>query len=137
MNEAEILIEKLMNYYGVFTISELGKQIDITQPSISQWKKKNYVKAIATKCKELGIYDEIFKVGTNFNQFGSNSQQIKAQHNNNSIGINNFSNAPQENKENEEIYKICDALISTANALNKKEILKNELTSLIAKLVIL
>lgn len=55
MNEAEILIEKLMNYYDVFTISELGKQIDTSQPSISQWKKNNYVKAIATKCRELGI----------------------------------------------------------------------------------
>ena len=59
-NEAEILIDKLMNYYDVFTISELAQLISTSQPAISQWKKKNYTKAIATKCRELGIFNEIF-----------------------------------------------------------------------------
>jgi len=59
-NEAEILIDRMMNRYDVFTISELAQRIDTSQPAISQWKKKNYIKAIASKCRELGIYDEIF-----------------------------------------------------------------------------
>lgn len=62
-NEAEILIDKLMNYYDVFTISELAQLINTSQPAISQWKKKNYTKAIATKCRELGIFNEIFNSG--------------------------------------------------------------------------
>lgn len=60
-NEAEILIDRMMNRYDVFTISELAQRINTSQPAISQWKKKNYIKAIASKCRELGIYDEIFK----------------------------------------------------------------------------
>lgn len=59
-NEAEILIDRLMSYYSVFTISELAQLISTSQPAISQWKKKNYIKAIASKCRELGIYNEIF-----------------------------------------------------------------------------
>ena len=60
INQADILIKKLMVFYNVFTISELSNTIGVSQPSISGWKKHNYVKAIANKCKELGIYNEIF-----------------------------------------------------------------------------
>ena len=49
-----------MSYYNVFTISELANRIGVSQPSISGWKRHNYVKAIANKCRELGIYNEIF-----------------------------------------------------------------------------
>jgi hypothetical protein len=59
-NEAELLIEKLMNFYNVLTISELAEKLNTSQPAISQWKKKNYVKAIASKSRELGIYNQIF-----------------------------------------------------------------------------
>ncbi len=60
MYDAESLIQKLMSFYNVFTISELANTIGVSQPSISNWKKHNYIKAIANKCKELGIYNEIF-----------------------------------------------------------------------------
>ncbi len=60
MYDAEILIEKMMKHYDVFTISELANIIGVSQPSISGWKRHNYVKAIANKCRELGIYNEIF-----------------------------------------------------------------------------
>lgn len=49
-----------MSYYNVFTISELANKIGVSQPSISGWKRHNYVKAIANKCRQLGIYNEIF-----------------------------------------------------------------------------
>ncbi len=67
MLDADILIKKLMVFYNVFTISELSNIMGVSQPSISGWKKHNYVKAIANKCKELGIYNEIF--GDSFNTF--------------------------------------------------------------------
>lgn len=59
---AEELIGKLMEYYEVHTISELSKILDIGQPAISKWKINNSVNAIKKKCRELGIYDEIFVI---------------------------------------------------------------------------
>ena len=76
MYNAEILIQKLMSFYNVFTISELANIIGVSQPSISGWKRNNYVKAIANKCRELGIYNEIFgdlNSNTTINQ-GNNSR---------------------------------------------------------------
>ena len=76
MHNAEFLIQKLMRFYKVFTISELADRIGVSQPSISGWKKNNYIKAIGNKCRELGIYDEIFgdlNSGTIINQ-GNNSR---------------------------------------------------------------
>lgn len=58
---AEFLINKLMEYYNLTTISELSEKIKIGQPAISKWKNKNSITPIKKKCQELGIYDEIFK----------------------------------------------------------------------------
>jgi len=135
-NEAELLIEKLMSYYNVFTISELAKEINTSQPAISQWKKNNYIKAIASKCRELGIYSEIFGgVNTSFTQRGSGNQQIGTQNNRDSSNINNFGTTPANPaKIDEDILKLVEALNSVANALNKKQELKQELTKLISTL---
>lgn len=59
-NKASLLIDKLMKHYEIFTISELGVKIGVSQPYISAWKTNNNVKAIMKKCKKLGIYNEIF-----------------------------------------------------------------------------
>lgn len=59
-NKASLLIEKMMKHYEIFTISELGIKIGVSQPYISAWKKNNNIKAIMKKCKKLGIYSEIF-----------------------------------------------------------------------------
>lgn len=60
INQAELLIDKLLNYYNVFTYSDLGIKINVSQANISSWKIRNSVNAIKNKCKELGIYNEIF-----------------------------------------------------------------------------
>ncbi|CAM3985119.1 hypothetical protein [Arcobacter cloacae] len=57
---AEQLIGKLMSYYNVFSMHELSSKIGISQPAISKWKNNNSILAIKKKCRELGIYDEIF-----------------------------------------------------------------------------
>ncbi len=82
-----------MVFYNVFTISELSNIIGVSQPSISGWKKHNYVKAIANKCKELGIYNEIF------GDFNSKSQYI---------GSITNSNISQNKLENQQIKEICN-----------------------------
>lgn len=60
MYDAEYFINKIMEHYKINTISELAKHIGISQPSISAWKKNNYITAIKKKCRELEIYDQIF-----------------------------------------------------------------------------
>jgi hypothetical protein len=121
MNEAEILVEKLMNYYGVFTISELGKHIDSSQPAISQWKKNNYVKAIATKCRELGIYNEIFGE-TQFNSISNSTFS------NGSPAIDN-SNNKEQTFNNKQYPDIPEFLLDDINSLFKRAQNKSELIS--------
>lgn len=59
-NNASFLIQKLMNFYDVDTISELAPNINVGQPAISKWKANNSISSIKRKCRELGIYNEIF-----------------------------------------------------------------------------
>ena len=49
-----------MTYFNVFSMHELATKLEISQPAISKWKKNNSVIAIKKRCRELGIYDEIF-----------------------------------------------------------------------------
>ncbi|CAM4003838.1 helix-turn-helix domain-containing protein [Arcobacter cloacae] len=58
--EAEIILEKLMSYFNVINYSELAQKIGVAQQNISKWKSRNSVSAIKIKCRELGIYNEIF-----------------------------------------------------------------------------
>lgn len=60
MYNATMFIDKMMEYYKVHTISELAELIKIGQPAISKWKNNNSINPIKKKCRELGIYKEIF-----------------------------------------------------------------------------
>jgi hypothetical protein len=61
-------VEKMMEFYQVFTINELSKEIGISQQAVSKWKKNNSITAVKKKCRELGIYNEIFgDLNTNTN----------------------------------------------------------------------
>ena len=79
---AEQLIDKLMAYYNVFSMHELSSKIGISQPAISKWKNNNSIVAIKKKCRELGIYNEIF------HDDKLNVQKIKNQNGNNSFNQN-------------------------------------------------
>jgi len=57
---AKDLIDKLMEFYEVNTLSELGKCINISQPNISTWITKNSIESIKKKSRELGIYNYLF-----------------------------------------------------------------------------
>jgi len=59
-NEAIFLIEKLLNYYNLTSLQELAEKLNIKQSSLSSWKSRNSINAIKNKCRELGIYNEIF-----------------------------------------------------------------------------
>lgn len=115
-NEADFYIKKMMNYYNVDTISDLANKIHISQPSISLWKKNNYIAAIKKKCTELDIYTEIFDVESDPRSFqigasSDNSTFFQVAGNNNPKGSGNdltpqeetlldyFRKAPEEFKK--------------------------------------
>ena len=80
---------------------------------------------------------EMFIKKDTFTQYGDDNQQIGTQNNPYSSDINNFGAgaAKTQNKNiDEDILKLVEALNSVANALNKKQELKNELTKLIETL---
>ncbi len=79
---ADFYVEKLLNHYNVSTISELAQILDTKQTSISSWRTRNSVNAIKKKCRELGIYNEIFgDINTSFTQHGDGNQQMSNQNN--------------------------------------------------------
>jgi hypothetical protein len=54
------ILNRMMEYYDVHTISDLSLKIGIGQPAISKWKINNSINTVKKRCLELGIYDEIF-----------------------------------------------------------------------------
>lgn len=132
--EAERILDKIMLYFSVVNYSELAKKIGVAQQNISKWKSRNSVNAIKVKCRELGIYNEIF--GDSFNTFtqtGANSTQIKNQTNSGGNILNSSSLNKDTNIDNE-LLPLFEALSSVAIALDKKAQLKIELTKLISDL---
>ncbi len=74
VENAEFLIEKLLNFYKVSNVAELSDKINTSQKTISNWKIRNSINAIKKRCRELGIYNEIFgdlTLGTTINQGNS------------------------------------------------------------------
>ena len=95
-----------MNFYTVFTMKELSEKIGISQQAISKWKNNNSIVAIKKKCRELGIYNEIFG---DLNMQNIQNQIIDTQN-----GINSFNNFSASNKQN----------IDSKNILQDEEVLK-------------
>ena len=60
LRDANDLVDRLMEFYGVDTISELAEYIEVSQPTISRWIKSNSIEAIKKKSIEKGIYKYLF-----------------------------------------------------------------------------
>jgi hypothetical protein len=71
MNNATVLINKMINHFNVSTLQALANEINTTQSAISKWRLNNNIDRIAKKCKELRIYNEIF------NDFNLNKENKK------------------------------------------------------------
>jgi transcriptional regulator with XRE-family HTH domain len=63
------IIDNLLNYYEVLTITELADIIGVSQSTISSWVNRNSVSAIVKRCKQLKLPLEIYDVphSTDFN----------------------------------------------------------------------
>ncbi len=139
--DVTITIQRMMDYYNALTMKELSEKIGISQQAISKWKNSNSLRAIKKKCRELGIYNDIFGDSfTTFSQTGANSQQIQNQ-NNSGDGSGAFNNSNDSKAQIDNSLKIdndfiplFEALSTVAIALDKKVQLKIELTKLISDL---
>ena len=87
VENAEFLIDKLLNFYKVSNVAELSTKIDTSQKTISNWKIRNSINAIKKRCRELGIYNEIFG---DLNS-SINNQTIRDNHGNNTQTGNVYS----------------------------------------------
>ena len=130
---ADIFINKMMEYFNVFTLNELADKIGISQQAISGWKKKNAILAIKKRCRELGIYNEIFgDFNTNINNF-QNSTNVVAQDFSNNSNAQHTQNIGNKVNIDENILKLVDTLYSFAKTNNKIDELKTDLSSLFPK----
>lgn len=103
-NEAIFLIEKLLNYYNLTSLQELAEKLNIKQSSLSSWKSRNSINAIRNKCRELGIYNEIFgDLNSNIN-----NQTIRDNHGNLSQTGNVYNS-----RDNDDLNNIDEAALST------------------------
>ena len=146
----EVIFDKLYEYFGVNSDIELAQRIGISQPAISKWRTREAMSAVKKKCRELGIYNEIFGNSmSEFQQYGDNGQQIKVQHNKGSGMINNNipviktdtnidlnTQSPAERLQSE-LKPLFDGLCNIAVGLQKERQLKDGLAKLISDLSIL
>lgn len=106
---AEDLIFKLYSYYDVNSFNDLSKLINTPAGTISKWKQRNSVNAIKKKCRELGIYNEIFG--------DTNTQCID---NNSGINALNNSGTQKQSIENKSTLNFDEdiiALLGTASTI--------------------
>ena len=54
------IFDRLFNFFNVSTITELAKKLEMSQPAVTNWQRRNSINAIKKRCRELGIYNEIF-----------------------------------------------------------------------------
>lgn len=59
-NEIKFIFDKLFAFYKVATITDLAQCLGLSQPTVTNWQRRNSINAIKKRCRELGIYDEIF-----------------------------------------------------------------------------
>ena len=74
--------DKLLNFYNVNTLKDLSEVTNIPISTMSSIKQRNSITALKKKCRELGIYNEIFEDLNNNIQLintisgGQNAQNI-------------------------------------------------------------
>lgn len=121
------VFDRLFDYYCINSLQELALKLGVSQPAISQWKTRNAISAVKKRCRELGIYNEIFgDLNSNINNF-QNSNINKAfdlssnSHSQDSINIVNNPICEQISNMNQ---TIVSSFINVYHKLEKKGDLK-------------
>ena len=110
MSQVDEIIEELFNYFNVGTISELAEKMNLKQSSVSSWKKRGSITAIKRKCRELGIYNDIFGDSTQI--IKSNSGQIAQSVDGNQVF--NPTDVPVQSQKTEDIDEATFELFKEA-----------------------
>ena len=106
------VFDRLFDYYCINSLQELALKLGVSQPAISQWKTRNAISAVKKRCRELGIYNEIFGDLTY----------------NNRISVNNYKgqvagtvqgNQTQNLNQKEDEYIIPETILDDINILFK------------------
>lgn len=121
--EINYIFEKLFNYFNVSTIRELSEKINISESTISKWKQRNSINAIKKKCRELGIYNEIFG---DLNPININ-QNIDNKGNNTGLNFGSMNINQDKDLFDEEILTILRSIypIIENNQIKKDSFVKN------------
>lgn len=132
VENAEFLIEKLLNFYKASNVAELSTKINTSQKTISNWKIRNSINAIKKRCRELGIYTEIFgdlsKETNNFHNtnFSGNSSGVD---NSNNKNINSSNDDLDCDDFTKSLFKqLCNVYKDKKTLLQTKlfELIQNE-----------
>lgn len=62
--DIDLVFEKLLDFYKVSSAIELAQKMQVSQQAISGWRSRNSISAIKKRCRELGIYNEIFGISS-------------------------------------------------------------------------
>lgn len=128
MNEIELIFDKLYSYFNVATITELAQKLDMSQPAVTNWLRRNSISAIKKRCRELGIYNEIF------GDFNSNVNNFQNSEFKSSIAVNNGGNTNINSKSDEmECDDFTKSIFKELCKIYKND--KNELNSILFKLI--
>lgn len=128
-NEINAIFDRLHSFYGVSSISDLAIKMNTTQPTISNWKSRNSITAIKKRCRELGIYDNIFdNINITYNIESGNNP---ISHNEGTVH-NTFGLVNNPKGDLFEEYKKIETL---AQLPEQKEFVKNELKKIKTELL--
>lgn len=94
MKEIEKIIEKMMSHYNVSNAIQLANQVGIHQSAISKWIKNDSVAAARKKCRELGIFGDIFgsEIQNNFQNANLSGSSVGVEIGSSNKTINNNQN---------------------------------------------
>ena len=132
VENAEFIIERLLEFYKVSNVAELSHIINTSQKTISNWKIRNSINAIKKRCRELGIYHEIFgdlnsTINTFHNtNFSGNSSGVD---NSNNKNINSNNNDLDCDDFTKSLFKqLCNVYKDKKTELQTKlfELIQNE-----------
>lgn len=115
----EYYFDKILDFYNVSTIKELSLSIDTGASTISNWKQRNSITALKKKCRELGIYNEIFgDINTNIQNIDTISGGQNAQN----IGKNQINSSNSDDFIlDEDIQKVLKSALPILDDDDKKE----------------
>lgn len=113
MNDTELILNKLLDYYKIDTMSELSELLEVSQPTISKWKARNSITPIKKKCRELGIYNEIFG----------------------DLNSKNISNSSQNLNIDDNIINLVNTIYGFAKDKNRIDEFKSDLSLLLKKYI--